>query len=156
VIFRLNKKHIFNLDYGVLKETVEKNGKVNLHNVRNSVIAIRKSKLPEPEELGSAGSFFKNPVIQTTLFTKLKKQYPDIPHYPVEQNQVKIPAGWLIDKLGWKGYREGDAGVHKNQALVLVNYGKASGQEIFNLSQKIVGSVQEKYGIELEYEVNVV
>ena len=156
VTFVLKKKHIFNLDYGVLKETVEENGKVTLQNIRNSVIAIRKSKLPEPEELGSAGSFFKNPVINETKFNNLQKAFPNIPFYKINQNSFKIPAGWLIDKLGWKGYREGSAGVHHKQALVLVNYGNASGEEIYNLSQKILRSVKEKYGIQMENEVNVI
>jgi UDP-N-acetylmuramate dehydrogenase len=156
VTFVLQKKHIFNLDYGALKETVEQNGEVTLQNIRNSVIAIRKSKLPEPDELGSAGSFFKNPVISLSKYNSLKKIFPAIPSYQIDENLFKIPAGWLIDQLGWKGYREGDAGVHIKQALVLVNYGKASGQEIYNLSRKIIHSVEEKYGIDLEYEVNVI
>ncbi len=156
VTFVLNKKHVFNLDYGNLKETVEQNGRITLQNIRNSVIAIRKNKLPEPEELGSAGSFFKNPLVSNEKFNKLQNEFPEIPYYKVRENEIKIPAGWLIDKLGWKGYREGDAGVHSKQALVLVNYGKANGKEIYQLSQKIIHSVYDRYRIELEYEVNVV
>ncbi len=155
VTFILRKNHIFNLDYGVLEETVKQKGKVTLQNIRNSIIEIRKSKLPEPDELGSAGSFFKNPVIEASLYKQLQQNFPNIPAYQFSENEFKVPAGWLIDQLGWKGYREGDAGVHTQQALVLVNYGNASGQQIYNLSQKIIQSVKEAYGIELEYEVNV-
>ena len=155
VTFVLQKKHIFNLEYGALEETVKQKGDITLQNIRDSVIAIRKNKLPEPEELGSAGSFFKNPVIGKDTLKNLLKEFPNIPYYEMSPNEIKIPAGWLIDQLGWKGYREGYAGVHKKQALVLVNYGKANGKEIFQLSQKILRSVKEKYGIELEYEVNI-
>ena len=156
VSFRLNKQHIFNIDYGSLKETVKQKGKITLQNIRNSVIEIRKNKLPEPEELGSAGSFFKNPIITGEKLKKIHQSFPNIPSYKLAEDKIKIPAGWLIDQLGWKGYHEGDAGVNKQQALVLVNYGKATGQQIYNLSQKIIQSVKEAYGIQLEYEVNVV
>ncbi len=156
VTFTLNKQHIFNLDYGILVETVNKKGKATLQNIRNSIIEIRKSKLPEPEELGSAGSFFKNPVIGADRYNQLQQNFPNIPAYQLSENEFKVPAGWLIDQLGWKGYREGDAGVHTQQALVLVNYGNASGRQIYNLSQKIIQSVKEAYGIQLEHEVNVV
>ena len=156
VTFMLNKKHIFNLNYGVLEETLKQKGKATLQNIRNSVIEIRKSKLPEPEKLGSAGSFFKNPVITSKKLKKIQQSFPNIPFYKLAEDKIKIPAGWLIDQLGWKGYHEGDAGVHKQQALVLVNYGKATGQQIYNLSQKIIRSVKKKYAIELDYEVNVV
>ena len=156
VTFTLNKKHIFNLNYGVLEETVNQKGKATLQNIRNSIIEIRKNKLPEPEELGSAGSFFKNPIITEEKLKELQQAFPNIPYYKLAKNEIKIPAGWLIDQLGWKGYREGDAGVHKQQALVLVNYDNATGQQIYNLSQKIIRSVKKKYGIELDYEVNVI
>jgi UDP-N-acetylmuramate dehydrogenase len=155
VIFTLNKQHIFNLDYGSLNETVKQKGKVTLQNIRDSIIEIRKSKLPEPEELGSAGSFFKNPIIEADQYENLQQHFPNIPAYQLSENEFKVPAGWLIDQLGWKGYREGDAGVHKKQALVLVNYGNATGKQIYSLSQKIIQSVKGAYGIELEYEVNV-
>ena len=156
VTFTLNKKHIFNLNYGVLAETVNQKGNATLQNIRNSIIEIRKSKLPEPDELGSAGSFFKNPIITGEKLQELQQAFPNIPYYKLAENEIKIPAGWLIDQLGWKGYREGDAGVHKQQALVLVNYDNATGQQIYNLSQKIIRSVKKKYAIELDYEVNVI
>lgn len=156
VTFLLRKQHMFNLDYGTLKETVARKGGITLKNIRESVIEIRRHKLPNPEELGSAGSFFKNPVISEKQFRDIEKKFPNIPSYKINDNEIKIPAGWLIDKLGWKGYREGDAGVHKNQALVLVNHGSATGQEIYNLSREIIKSVEKQYNIHLEYEVNIV
>jgi UDP-N-acetylmuramate dehydrogenase len=155
VTFKLSKKPQYNIDYGSLKETVEKKGKTNLQTIRDSVIEIRRSKLPEPEETGSAGSFFKNPVVGQKEFKKLQAAYPNMPSYRLAGKRHKIPAGWLIDQLGWKGYREGDAGVHARQALVLVNYGQAGGREIYQLSQKIRESVQSAFGIKLEYEVNI-
>ena len=155
VTFELRKNHVFNLDYGVLKDTVQGKGKITLQNIRNAVIEIRKSKLPEPDELGSAGSFFKNPVITKSQLDKLQQQFPNIPFYALEEDKNKVPAGWLIDQLGWKGFRKGDAGVHRKQALVLVNYGNASGREIYDLSQEIRESVYKRYGIGLEYEVNI-
>jgi UDP-N-acetylmuramate dehydrogenase len=155
VTFKLNKQHIFNLDYGSLNETVKQKGKVTLQNIRDSIIEIRKSKLPEPEELGSAGSFFKNPIIDADQYKQLQQNFPNIPAYQLSENEFKVPAGWLIDQLGWKGYKEGEAGVHDKQALVLVNYGNATGKQIYRLSQKIIQSVKEAYDIELEYEVNV-
>ena len=156
VTFKLNKQHIFNLNYGALNETVSQKGEITLENIRDSIIEIRKSKLPEPEELGSAGSFFKNPIIEADQYKQLQQNFPNIPAYQLSENEFKVPAGWLIDQLGWKGYCEGDAGVHKKQALVLVNYGNATGNQIYSLSQKIIQSVKEAYGIELEYEVNVI
>ncbi|MFP4448996.1 MAG: UDP-N-acetylmuramate dehydrogenase [Bacteroidales bacterium] len=156
VTFLLRKQNVFNLDYGSLKETVENKGSVTLKNIRQSVIEIRRHKLPEPEELGSAGSFFKNPVISEKQFRKIEQKFPKMPSYKMAENEIKIPAAWLIDQLGWKGYREGDAGVHKNQALVLVNYGNATGKEIYDLSRKIIKSVEIHYGIKLDYEVNII
>mgnify|MGYP006278983613 CR=1 FL=1 len=155
VTFKLSKKPQYNIDYGSLKETVEKKGKINLQTIRDSVIEIRRGKLPEPEETGSAGSFFKNPVVGQREFKKLQAAHPNMPSYRLAGKRHKIPAGWLIDQLGWKGYREGDAGVHARQALVLVNYGRAGGREIHQLSQRIRESVQSVFGIELEYEVNI-
>ncbi len=156
VAFTLVKKPRFNLDYGILNETVRQKGPVNLKTIRESVIEIRKSKLPEPEEIGNAGSFFKNPIVDNKHYKKLKSAHPDIPSFPLSNKRHKIPAGWMIDKLGWKGYREGDAGVHSKQALVLVNYGSATGRQIYELSQKIRQSVKSEFGIELEYEVNII
>lgn len=157
VIFRLNKKPIFNLEYGALKSEVEMRGDVNLKNIRDAVIDIRRSKLPDPVLIGNAGSFFKNPVLDCDLVESLKVKFDNIPVYTSsEKGKLKIAAGWLIDKCGWKGYREGDAGVHKDQALVLVNYGNAKGSDIINVAEKIRVSVMEKFGVSLEPEVNVI
>lgn len=154
VIFKLDKFPLFNLNYGDLQDKVNAKGEVNLRNIRKSVIEIREAKLPDVEKLGNAGSFFKNPVVDETFWKNLKKSYPDIPVYQVGQGKVKLAAGWLIEKAGWKGKREGDAGVHEKQALVLVNHGNASGKDIFDFSEKIKQSVHKKFGVELEREVN--
>ena len=122
----------------------------------DAVISIRKSKLPDPAVLGNAGSFFKNPEIATHNFEFLKKEFPEMPGYKIDDLTTKVPAGWLIEQCGWKGFREGDAGVHKEQALVLVNYGEASGSDILDLAHKIQNSVRKKFGIELEMEVNII
>ncbi|MBN1820181.1 MAG: UDP-N-acetylmuramate dehydrogenase [Prolixibacteraceae bacterium] len=156
VVFRLEKFPEFDLSYGNLEEEVKKLGEINIKNIRQAVINIRSSKLPDVKELGSAGSFFKNPVVGISQTEKIKKLYPEIPYYPAGNDMVKLAAGWLIDQCGWKGYREGDAGVHEKQALVLVNFGNATGKEIFDLSEKIRNSVFEKFGIGLEREVNVI
>lgn len=157
VLFKLEKDpEEYNISYGALKSRVEQRGAVNLNNIREAVIEIRKEKLPEPEQLGNAGSFFKNPVIKPGLYNDIKSHFNELPSYPAESNDIKVPAGWLIEKCGWKGYRKGDAGVHKNQALVLVNYGSATGMEILKLSEEIIKSVNDKFGIVLEREVNVV
>jgi UDP-N-acetylmuramate dehydrogenase len=153
--FKLKKKPAFNLEYGSLKEEVEKLGTPSLETVRQAVINIRKSKLPDPEVTGNAGSFFKNPVIDPALAEAVKSKFPDIPHYP-DPSGIKIAAGWLIEKCGWKGIRIGDAGVYDSQALVLVNYGNAKGEEIYDLSEKIRQSVREKFGINLEREVQII
>ena len=155
VAFRLSKNPSYNLDYSSLYERVTSKGSINLSTIRQSVIEIRRSKLPEPEETGSAGSFFKNPVITHKHYQKLQEDHPDLPAYPLEKKKHKIPAGWLIDKLGWKGHREGDAGVHEKQALVLVNHGNATGRQIYELSRKIKDSVRATFHIDLEYEVNI-
>jgi len=120
------------------------------------VIEIRQSKLPDTKELGNAGSFFKNPEVDAELAEKLKSKFENIPVYPVNNGKTKLAAGWLIEKAGWKGIREGEVGVHEKQALVLVNYGNATGQQIFDFSSKIKQSVFEKFGVELEREVNCV
>jgi len=157
VVFKLDKFPEYALDYGALKSEVEKFGAINLANIRQAVINIRGSKLPDPETLGNAGSFFKNPVVNKDVAEKLKFQFANMPVYESQQSDmVKLAAGWLIDQCGWKGFREGDTGVHKDQALVLVNYGKATGKEIYLLSEKIKKSVFEKFGVMLEPEVNVV
>ncbi len=156
VVFRLEKFPEFVLNYGQVEEKVKEKGEVNLSNIRNAVIEIRRSKLPEVNDLANAGSFFKNPVVEKELAEQLKQKYENIPLYPTKNNKVKLAAGWLIEKAGWKGVREADVGVHKNQALVLVNYGNATGQKIFDFSEKIKQSVFTKFGVELEREVNCV
>ena len=123
--------------------------------ISTAVIRIRQSKLPDPLKIGNAGSFFKNPVITQASFDVLKRTFPDIPSF-TNSHLVKVPAGWLIEQCGWKGYRKKDAGCYALQALVLVNYGKATGSEIYELSQEIINSVKIKYGIELEREVNII
>jgi UDP-N-acetylmuramate dehydrogenase len=157
VTYRLNKKPQFNTSYGAISQELEKMGITELSTkaIAQAVINIRSSKLPDPQQIGNAGSFFKNPTIGKEQFLKLQEQYPDIPSYPVDEQTIKIPAGWLIEQCGWKGKREGDAGVHAKQALVLVNYGNAQGSEIWKLSGEVLLSVQDKFGIELEREVQV-
>lgn len=155
VQFRLTKKgHVINTSYGAIKEALG-NKESTPQNIAHAVISIRQSKLPNPAELGNSGSFFKNPVISKAQFNQLLTTFPKLPSYPQENGEVKIPAGWLIDQLGFKGKRIGDAGVHKKQALVLVNYGNASGQEILTLAQKIQADVKESFNISLEAEVNI-
>lgn len=156
VVFKLDKYPEFNLKYGALKSEVEKLGKTNLVNVRQAVINIRQAKLPDPKVIGNAGSFFKNPVVDIEVANQLLEQYEKVPVYPADEKKAKLAAGWLIDQCGWKGYRDGDVGVHPNQALVLVNYGNAKGSELVELSNKIRKSVQEKFHILLEPEVNIV
>jgi UDP-N-acetylmuramate dehydrogenase len=156
VVFKLDKFPEFKLDYSNLEEKVNERGEVNLENIKQAVVEIRSSKLPNVKELGSAGSFFKNPVVEVGFAEKIEEQFGEIPVYPASKGKVKIAAGWLVENAGWKGYREGDVGVHEKQALVIVNYGKATGKEIFNFSEKIRKSVSEKFGIELECEVNCI
>ena len=155
VQFNLSKPpHELNISYKGLSEKLE--GKIpNIQSIAQAVIEIRSSKLPDPKKIGNCGSFFKNPVISLIKFNDLKQQYPDIPHYPDQLNKIKIPAAWLIDTLGYKGYRNQEAGVHPNQALVLVNYGNATGAEIKKLAQQIRNKVKEKFAINLEFEVNI-
>lgn len=157
VTFRLNKKPSFHTAYGAITQQLQQDGitTLSIKAIADAVIAIRSSKLPDPKQIGNAGSFFKNPAITAAHFELLQTNYPDIPSYPVDEAHVKVPAGWLIEKCGWKGYRAGDAGVHARQALVLVNYGQATGAEIWQLSGEIVQSVQERFGITLEREVQV-
>jgi UDP-N-acetylmuramate dehydrogenase len=159
VVFQLTKRnHKINTAYGDITKELEKNNIVTptLKEVSNAVIAIRQSKLPDPKELGNSGSFFKNPIIPKALYEKAHAQFPEMPHYVVSETEVKVPAGWLIEQAGFKGKRFGDAGIHKNQALVLVNYGSATGQEILAVSRDIQATVLEKYGIAIEAEVNVI
>jgi UDP-N-acetylmuramate dehydrogenase len=156
VFFKLLINPSFNTIYGSLKEETEKLGRISLHSVREAVIKIRSGKLPDPSQIGNAGSFFKNPVISKSVAEKLRQKYPLIPCYDDPSGSAKIAAGWLIDQCGWKGKRNGDAGVHDKQALVLVNYGKATGMEILKLSDEIRQSVSDKFGILLEKEVEVI
>jgi UDP-N-acetylmuramate dehydrogenase len=157
VTFILKKVPVLKTSYGAIREELKIMDvqSPTLRDVSQAVMRIRRSKLPDPAEIGNAGSFFKNPVVDQKLFLSLSAKYPDMPAYPHEDQSVKLAAGWLIEQCGWKGYRQGDAGVHKDQALVLVNYGKASGREILELSEKIAASVQKKFGVSLEREVNV-
>ncbi len=156
VVFRLKKFPEFNLDYREIREAAEKMGGISLSGIRNTVIDIRRSKLPDPGVLGNAGSFFKNPVVRAETALKLSERFPGIPCYSGSEGVVKLSAGWMIDQCGWKGYRSGDAGVHEKHALVLVNYGRATGKEIYELSERIIFSVKETFGIDLEREVLVV
>lgn len=158
VTFRLDKQHIFNTDYGDIKKELEVLGgeEISVKKIREAVCNIRRRKLPDPDEIGNSGSFFKNPIIPAYQFKMLKVAFPDIVSYRVNEDSVKLAAGWLIDQNGWKGYRSGDAGVHANQALVLVNYGNAKGEEILNLSNQIKASVFGKFGVEIEPEVNII
>jgi UDP-N-acetylmuramate dehydrogenase len=156
VYYRLTINPLLNLNYGSLKEEVNKLGSITLKNVRQAVINIRRSKLPDPDIIGNAGSFFKNPVVSSSVAENLKKMYHLMPSYEDQSGNIKLAAGWLIEQCGWKGRRIGDAGVHDKQALVLVNHGNATGKEIYNLSEEIIKSVLEKFGIELEREVEVV
>jgi UDP-N-acetylmuramate dehydrogenase len=155
VWFKLTKKPEYQLAYGNLKEEVAKLGEVSLKNIRQTVINIRSNKLPDPATIGNAGSFFKNPVVDVALLQKIQQDYPDVPHFSVSETQVKIPAGWLIEQCGWKGKRLGSCGVHDRQALVLVNYGGATGEEILTLARSIQQSVYERFNINLDMEVNV-
>jgi len=156
VVFKLDKFPEFILNYGDLKAETEKLGAINLRNIRKAVIGIRESKLPDPKVYGNAGSFFKNPIVDSLLASQLLATYPNLPTYQANERKTKLAAGWLIEQCGWKGFRRGDAGVHEKQALVLVNYGKASGKEIYDLSEEIKQSVKQKFGVELEREVNVI
>jgi UDP-N-acetylmuramate dehydrogenase len=159
VVFKLTKKnHAINTSYGdILTELAKQNiSEPTLKEVSNAVIAIRKSKLPDPKELGNSGSFFKNPIVLKSDFEPIHAKFPEMKFYEVSETEVKVPAGWLIEQAGFKGKRFGDAGIHKNQALVLVNYGNATGQEILTVSKDIQQTVFEKFGIWIEAEVNVI
>ena len=149
--------HGLNLSYGAIQQTLEEMQvkKPTVRDVSNAVIAIRRGKLPDPKEIGNSGSFFKNPEVEKADFQRLKAAFPNIVHFDLPDGKVKIPAGWLIEQAGWKGRRFGDAGCHAKQALVLVNYGGATGQEILELAHRIQDSVEEKFGIRLTPEVNI-
>ena len=155
---QLRKKPIFHTSYGAITEELEKMGvkALTIKAVSQAVINIRSSKLPDPKEIPNAGSFFKNPEVPMEKYEELKTKFPDIVAYPLVKETVKLAAGWMIEQCGWKGYRKGDAGCHAKQALVLVNYGNAKGEEIFDLSEQILLSVNEKFGVLLEREVNII
>lgn len=157
VVYKLSKKPVFNTSYGAIEQELQAMGvtSVSVEAIAAAVIRIRTSKLPDPKEIGNAGSFFKNPTIPVAQYEALKAEYPVIPCYIVSNKMVKVPAGWLIEQCGWKGYRAGALGVHARQALVLVNYGGAAGADIWHLSGEIVQSVHTKFGIDLEREVQV-
>lgn len=157
VCFRLYKQPVFNTSYGAIEQELAAMNikELTIKAVSDAVIRIRSSKLPDPAEIGNAGSFFKNPGISRDNYESLKQRFPAIVGYDNPDGSVKLAAGWLIEQCGWKGYREGDAGCHAKQALVLVNYGNATGEQVYALSSRIVESVKEKFGVELEREVNI-
>lgn len=157
VTFKLNKSPNFHVEYGAIQDVLQQKGieKLTINAVSEAVIEIRQSKLPDPRVIGNAGSFFKNPTIPQNQYADLQARFPGIPGYPSEAG-VKVPAGWLIEQAGWKGFRSGDVGVHAKQALVLVNYGDGHGAEVRVLSEQIRQSIREKFGIELSPEVNFI
>ncbi|HZW38717.1 MAG TPA: UDP-N-acetylmuramate dehydrogenase [Ignavibacteriaceae bacterium] len=157
IILRLTKRnHKLNIEYGAIRSYLDSKNisEPTIKDIKDTVGAIRRAKLPDPKKLGNAGSFFKNPEITREQFTILKNKFNDIPSFSTLSKLIKIPAGWLIEKCGWKGYRNGDAGCYEKQALIIVNYGDASPKEIINLSKNIKASVKEKFNITLEEEVN--
>lgn len=156
VALRLNRKPDLNLDYGPVGTSFAKEGGSSPADLRNVIISVRKEKLPDPSEYGNAGSFFKNPLVDMTIFKCIRVDFPEVPHFREPDNQVKIPAAWLIEQAGWKGKREGNVGTWPTQPLVIVNYGGATGQEILDFSEKIREDVDKKFGVYLEREVNVV
>ena len=158
VTFRLNKTPVFQTGYGAIQEELERMGveALSIKAISQAVINIRTSKLPDPTKVGNAGSFFKNPQVERSFLVALQNRFPAIPFFPVDEVYVKVPAGWLIEQCGWKGYRAGDAGCYPKQALVLVNYGSAKGEEIFALSEEILQTVKTQFGIALEREVNII
>ena len=143
------------LGYGDVEREVEARGGATLRNIREAICSIRRAKLPDPAVLGNAGSFFKNPVVEAPVAERLLAEYPDMPHYAAPEGRVKLAAGWLIDRAGMKGYREGSVGVHERQALVLVNHGGATGGEVIAFARTVQAKVREKFGIEIDTEVNI-
>jgi UDP-N-acetylmuramate dehydrogenase len=158
VYFKLLKNGTLNISYGAIAEILKKNNieTPNLKDVSNAIIEIRNSKLPNPKEIGNAGSFFKNPEIEQKHFLALKEHYKNMPFYNLETGKVKVPAAWLIEQCGWKGFKDKNVGVHVNQALVLVNYGEGLGKDILDLSSRIIKSVNQQFKILLEREVNII
>ena len=158
ITLKLNKKPEINISYGDVIKILENNNIKNptIKDVSNAIISIRKLKLPDPNKIGNCGSFFKNPIIEKNQLKIIQKKYPNIVYYKINESKVKIAAGWLIEKAGWKGKTFNNYGVHKNQALVLVNYGNAKGSEIYELSEKIIVDIYQKFQISLEREVNII
>lgn len=157
VTYALSKRPVFRLEYGNVRCELEKRGgEVTLSQVRDTIIAVRKDKLPDPAVQGNAGSFFMNPLVPVEQYEALKQQYPDMPHYDAGNGRVKIPAAWMIDRCGWKGKRCGHVGVHDKQALVLVNLGGATGEEVMALAEQIQASVERQFGIRISPEVNYI
>ncbi|WKN33906.1 UDP-N-acetylmuramate dehydrogenase [Porifericola rhodea] len=163
VSFRLSKQANINTSYGAIEETLKEmrsqsnyKARTAIEEVSEAVIQIRQSKLPDPKEIGNAGSFFKNPVLSAEKFQVLKTDYPQVPGYPLEDGSVKVPAGWLIEQCGWKGKKVGNTGVHSKQALVLVNHGNAQGNEVRKLAMQIKDSVWQKFEVEIMPEVNII
>ncbi|MDZ7693308.1 MAG: hypothetical protein U5K69_19695 [Balneolaceae bacterium] len=158
VTLRLDKEPAINTSYGAIQSKLQEKGidDPGIKDISDVIIEIRQSKLPDPAALGNAGSFFKNPVISNPKYEALRKEYPQIPGYPVDEDTTKVPAGWLIEETGWKGKTLGNAGTYQNQALVIVNHGGATGKEILALAEKVRQSVKEQFGIELNPEVNII
>ncbi len=157
VVYRLSKQPSFHLDYGNIRNELEKEGcTLTLAHLRNIIIRIREAKLPDPKTLGNAGSFFMNPVIPRKQFETLQQQYPDMPHYAAGKELVKIPAGWMIDQCGWKGKAIGPVAVYDKQALVLINMGGATGNDVIHLAHEIIVSVENKFGVTIHPEVNFI
>jgi UDP-N-acetylmuramate dehydrogenase len=158
VTFKLLKRPVLRTNYGAIQQELDKlrPDRLSIRDISKAVINIRTSKLPDPSKLGNAGSFFKNPLVSLELANKIKSEYPDAPVFPIDTTQAKLAAGWLIEKCGWKGKVVGNCGMHKDQALVLVNYGGASGTEILQVAEEVQTSVTEAFGVQLEKEVNII
>ena len=158
ITLELKKNPVLNINYGDVKAILESQNIKNpaIKEVSNAIISIRQSKLPDPKKIGNSGSFFKNPIVSLNLLELIKKKYPNVVNYEINENEFKIAAGWLIERAGWKGKKFNNYGVHEKQALVLVNYGLANGMEIFELSEKIILDIKDKFGIKLEREVNII
>jgi UDP-N-acetylmuramate dehydrogenase len=158
VTFRLNKRAVLHTSYGAIEEELDSFhlDNITIKDVARAVINIRSSKLPDPKKIGNAGSFFKNPVVPMSVYRSILEHHNNAPSFPIDEDHVKVPAGWLIERAGWKGKNLGNYGVHDKQALVLVNYGGATGSQIYDLSTSIIDDVKQKFGIELEREVNII
>jgi UDP-N-acetylmuramate dehydrogenase len=158
ITLELKKNPVLNINYGDVKAILESQNIKNpaIKEVSNAIISIRQSKLPDPKKIGNSGSFFKNPIVSLNQLELIKKKHPNVVNYEINENEFKIAAGWLIERAGWKGKKFNNYGVHEKQALVLVNYGLANGMEIFELSEKIILDIKDKFGITLEREVNII